>query len=291
MSGDYSRKRFNPEKHFQGVLRQQGRVDLDADWNEYIDLQDRRWRAETIDVVGRCGVPEETPDGFKIAGPIANLTIGQGRIYVDGFLAENHGASPQFNSTLEERYGTAPILLNDQPYGAGPVTVTPQVRSLVYLDVWRREITHLQDPGLIESAVNIDTTTRYQTAWQVRILGNIAPDVTCETELTEIANWPPANLPSAARLTTSTVAVTTEPDPCLVPPSGGYRGLENHLYRVEVHSATAGGAKVKWSRENGHIASQIIEILPGRTGVRVDSLGRDECASFKNRQLGGVHQR
>jgi hypothetical protein len=21
-------------------------VDLDADWNEYIDLQDRRWRAE-----------------------------------------------------------------------------------------------------------------------------------------------------------------------------------------------------------------------------------------------------
>ena len=51
MSGDYSRKRFNPEKHYQGVLRQQGRVDLDADWNEYVDLQDRRWRAETIDVV------------------------------------------------------------------------------------------------------------------------------------------------------------------------------------------------------------------------------------------------
>ena len=38
MSGDYSRKRFNPEKHYQGVLRQQGRVDLDADWNEYVDL-------------------------------------------------------------------------------------------------------------------------------------------------------------------------------------------------------------------------------------------------------------
>ena len=67
MSGDYSRKRFNPEKHYQGVLRQQGRVDLDAEWNEYVDLQDRRWRAETIDVIGRCGVPSETPDGFKIA--------------------------------------------------------------------------------------------------------------------------------------------------------------------------------------------------------------------------------
>ena len=66
MSGDYSRKRFNPENHYQGVLRQQGRVDLDADWNEYVDLQDRHWRAESIDVIGRCGVPSETPDGFKI---------------------------------------------------------------------------------------------------------------------------------------------------------------------------------------------------------------------------------
>src|SRR5262245_41078994 len=104
MGGDYSRKRFNPENHYQGVLRQQGRVDLDADWNEYVDLQDRRWRAETIDVIGCCGVPSETPDGFKIQGAVTNLTVGQGRIYVDGLLAENHGVTPQFNATLEENY-------------------------------------------------------------------------------------------------------------------------------------------------------------------------------------------
>ena len=281
MSGDYSRKRFNPEKHFQGVLRQQGRVDLDADWNEYVDLQERRWRAETIDVVGRCGVPSETPDGFKIAGSAANLTIGQGRIYVDGFLAENHGANPQFNATLEEKYGTAPIPLNEQPYGAGDLTVPAQVRSLVYLDVWRREVTHLQDPALIEPAVNVDTTTRYQTAWQVKILENISADVNCQTELTDIANWPKKNLPSAARLTTTTVAVIAEPDPCLVPPSGGYRGLENHLYRVEVHSATANSAKIKWSRENAHVATNLLEILATGKTIRVESLGRDDVLRFK----------
>ena len=156
------------------------------------------------------------------------------------------------------------------------------VRLLVYLDVWRREVTHLQAPDLIEPAVNVDTTTRYQTAWQVKVLGDIAADVTCQTEFADIGNWPNDNLPSVARLTTTTVAVGTEPDPCLVPPSGGYRGLENHLYRVEVHSGSATEVKVKWSRENAHVATKILEILAGRTGVKVESLGRDDVLRFKN---------
>ncbi|MBI4003188.1 MAG: right-handed parallel beta-helix repeat-containing protein [Nitrospira defluvii] len=243
-------------------------------------MQDRRWRAETIDVVGRCGVPSETPDGFKIELSGGELTVGQGRIYVEGYLAENHGIAPVFEPTLEEGYGTAALPIKDQPYG-GPVVVPPQVRSLVYLDVWRREVTHLQAPDLIEPAVNVDSTTRYQTAWQVKVLGTIPPDVTCETPLAEIPNWPVANLSSAARLTTGTVAVVTEPDPCLVPPTGGYRGLENHLYRVEVHSAGTTTVRVKWSRENAHVATSIIEILAGRTGVRVESLGRDDVLRFK----------
>ncbi|CBK41954.1 conserved protein of unknown function [Nitrospira defluvii] len=281
MSGDYSRKRFNPEKHYQGVLRQQGRVDLDADWNEYVDLQDRRWRAETIDVVGRCGVPAETPEGFKIGVTGGELTVGQGRMYVDGYVAENHGTAPALDATIEEQYGTAALLVKDQPFG-GPVTIPAQVRSLVYLDVWRREVTYLQAPDLIEPAVNVDTTTRNQTAWQVRILSGIPADVNCETPLEDIPGWPAGNRLSAARLTTTTVAVTTEPNPCLVPPTGGYRGLDNHLYRVEVHSATNTTAKVKWSRENAHVSTAIVETLAGRTTVRVESLGRDNVLRFKS---------
>ena len=282
MSGDYSRKRFNPEKHYKGVLRQQGRVDLDADWNEYVDLQDRHWRAETIDVIGRCGVPSETPGGFKIQKSGNQFTVGQGRIYVDGFLAENHGANWQFNSTLEENYGTAPIPVAEQPYGGKSLEVTNS--SLVYLDVWQREVTYLQDPLLVEPAVNVDTTTRYQTVWQVKVLGlgDIAADVTCQTPLTDIEEWVKENPLSAARLTTTTVAVTTDPDDlCLAPPSGGYRGLENHLYRVEVHDvASTGEVRVKWSRENAHVASNVIEILSDREGIRVASLGHDDILRF-----------
>jgi len=278
MAGDYSRKRFNSENHYQGVLRQQGRVDLDADWNEYVDLQDRRWRAESIDVIGRCGVPSETPDGFKIQNSGNQFTIGQGRIYVDGLLAENHGATPEFNATLEENYGTA-IPVVEQPYSINTVDVTNN--SVVYLDVWRREVTHLQAPLLIEPAVNVDTTTRYQTAWQVKAM-ELTGSVTCQTPLPSLPGWPAQNLPSAARLTTSIVAVSSESAPCLVPPTGGYRGLENHLYRVEVHDVgSSGEVRVKWSRENAHVATNVLQILDGLGGVKVESLGRDDVLRFK----------
>ncbi len=275
MSGDYSRLRFKPDKHYHGVLRQQGRVDLDADWNEYIDIEDRRWRAETIDVVGRCGVSAETPDAFKIGISGEELTVGPGRIYVDGYVAENHGAASTFDHALEENYGAAPFL-------AGP---RPQARSLVYLDVWCREVTHIQDPELVEAAVNVDTTARYQTAWQVRILelGSSSEDVTCETPLTAIEDWEGENYVSGARLTARTVAVVPESDTsCLIPPTGGYRGLENHLYRVEVHSVGETSVGVKWSRENAHVVARVLEIKNGGTSLKVDSLGRDEILSFKN---------
>ncbi len=61
MSSDISRQRFNPTNDFSSVLMQQGRVQLDADWNEGNDILDRHWRSETIDIIGRCVVPLETP--------------------------------------------------------------------------------------------------------------------------------------------------------------------------------------------------------------------------------------
>ena len=95
MSSDISRQRFDPTKNFSSVLMQQGRVQLDADWNEWSDILGRRWRSETIDVIGRGVVPLETPNGFEIQISGTGLTIGRGRIYVDGLQAENHGAGDQ----------------------------------------------------------------------------------------------------------------------------------------------------------------------------------------------------
>ncbi|MGH6838265.1 MAG: DUF6519 domain-containing protein [Methylocella sp.] len=48
--------------------------------------------------------------------------------------------------------------------------------------------------------------------------------------------------------------------PCVLPPKSRYRGLENHLYRIEVHTSgnTADANRVptfKWSRENGSVVT------------------------------------
>ena len=76
------------------------------------------------------------------------------------------------------------------------MTIPSQVRSLVYRpDVWRREVTYLQAPDLIEPAVNVDTTTRNQTAWQVRILSGIPAEVNCDTPLEDVPGWPARNRP------------------------------------------------------------------------------------------------
>ena len=51
--GDISRSSFRPEAHFSSVRMQQGRVQLDADWNEQVDITSRWNRAATTDIVGR----------------------------------------------------------------------------------------------------------------------------------------------------------------------------------------------------------------------------------------------
>ena len=55
MKGDFTRSTFKPEKHYSGVRMQQGRVQLDADWNEQIDITAHRTEAEAVDVIGGCG--------------------------------------------------------------------------------------------------------------------------------------------------------------------------------------------------------------------------------------------
>lgn len=282
MSGDYSRQRFNPKHDFSGVLQQQGRVQLDADWNELISILDRRQRAGTTDIIGRGVVPKETSAGFQIQLAGGVLTIGRGRIYVDGLLAENHGKAPlEFDPVLAEQRGTLPVPYNEQPYLPNASTVAPVLQEggphLVYVDVWEREVTSLEDPSLIEKAVGVDTTTRLQTVWQVKVLPNVGAGATCDTP---IQAWTDLTAPSDGRLSTAAVGVPSMTDPCLVPPSGGYRGLENRLYRLEIHEGgSSGTATFKWSRENASVATNVV-MIPALDTLTVKRIGRDSVMRF-----------
>jgi len=121
--GDYTRWTFDPDRDYKSVFKQQGRVDLDADWNEFVEITDRRWRSETVDLGGQDFVPASTPDAFFITPTGANgFNIAIGRMYVDGLVAECHGLpQEQFDPILGEMTGTNPVPYNNQPYYPSPL--------------------------------------------------------------------------------------------------------------------------------------------------------------------------
>src|SRR6266511_2915001 len=89
MKGDFSRKTFVAEKHYAGVLMQQGRVQLDADWNEQLAIQRHRDYTEAEDVIGPCGAPKHNA-GFLVQPTLdgQDLIVSPGRFYVHGRLCE-----------------------------------------------------------------------------------------------------------------------------------------------------------------------------------------------------------
>ncbi|MDQ6744414.1 MAG: DUF6519 domain-containing protein [Actinomycetota bacterium] len=276
MPGDYTRVSFDPRDDYSGVLLEQGRVTLDADVNEQVDLVDRRLRAEVVDTLARGVISRETPNAFLLAVAAGAVTIAPGRALVHGLLAENHGAPPiEFDPVLGEQRGTTPIAYAAQPYLPDAATLAPLPTTgthLAYLDVWPREVSCLEDPKIVEQAIAVDTTTRRQTAWQVRFVDAQDAD-TCASPNPA---YDAATAPSDGRLSTAAVGVPASTDPCTISPFGGYRGLENRLYRVEIHdSGPLGTATFKWSRDNASLGASVLGINAGGTTLTLSRLGRD----------------
>lgn len=280
MSGDYSRCEFDSSCDFQGVLLQQGRPLTDADWNELVAESFRLAQASMLDTFGGAAlVPLSTPNAFQLAFDATNaLTIGIGRIYVDGLLAQNHGLAPYaWDPTLAENVGTLPTPYLQQPYLPNPPALPASGTSLAYLDVWRREVTQYEAPRILEPALGgVDTTTRTQLIWQVKLLalGDTGGALTCSSPDADIPGWSMLTAPTAGRLSTQTAAYGST-DPCIIPPVGGYTGLENQLYRIEIHDPGAPGkATFKWSRDNASVEARVLNVVSG-TSFTVDSVGRD----------------
>jgi hypothetical protein len=289
MEIDISRPTFDAVKHFSSVLHLQGRALMDADLNEQALILLHQLRTAIADIVGPAARPANAP-GFQIftAPPTdkkgADLWISPGRCYVDGILVENEvgDPDPKPNPTWLQ-YSTQPDgyvdltndrdrLPDDKPFG-------------VYLRVWERAITFVQDPAIRDIALGDltpDTAARAKVIWQVAVmpLGTDAKhfdDTVLGPNLKQF-NPRPGLLAARARR-----PLDADKDPCNVPPEAMYRGPENQLYRVEVHSGgqawkgdvgeTLGGATFMWSRENAAVVMPI-EPVKGATVV-LDTLGRD----------------
>ena len=88
MKADITRSTFLSDKRFTGVRQQQGRVQLDSDWNEQVDIQMHRIETETVDLIGEAGGPIGGI-GFEVQTAGSGFILGAGHYYVDGMLLEN----------------------------------------------------------------------------------------------------------------------------------------------------------------------------------------------------------
>lgn len=281
MNGDYSRITHDARDGDSAVLLQQGRILTDADWNEQSAQTQRRVQAEALDTIGRAGVPSETPDGFKIALSGGAVSIGVGRMYVDGVLAENHGLPADvWRATLAELVGTVAVPYTAQPHLPQPPALPTTGKVLVYLKVLRRELTAVDDPDLVEPALGVDTTTRMRTIWQVKAV-SVPSGFVPGAPFDAVPAFLDAEPPATARLSVGTATVDVDPSPCEISPTGGYTGVENQLYRVEVHTpGAAGTATFTWSRDNATVAARVTSIPATLDRLVVDRLGPDDVLSL-----------
>lgn len=321
MKGDFSRISFDAANHFSRVLLQQGRVTLDADPNEQAAILLHYLRTLARDLIGPHGGPADAM-GFALTLDTTGtpgkpvLRIGAGRYYVDGILVENDSACDYAR----------------QPHRTPPADdallqwlLKPTTDLWLYLDVWERHVTWIEDDAIRESALGgPDTCTRAQVVWQVRALPRATlvdtlqarrdaidkrladPSVVLTADQRAALQARRDRLDADARalspdtggqagtdcgapldaldgLSDALMTARLDPgqqvkDPCTLSPDALYRGVENQLYRVEIHRGSAAGVQptFKWSRDNGSVATRWL----GTQGTQANQLAVDSSRGF-----------
>jgi hypothetical protein len=171
-------------------------------------------------------IPDFSADFYVQGG---DGTIGAvGRYYVDGLACIKEG----FETYLTQKDYPEPAAVQGLAFP-----------RLVYLDVWKRTITAVEDPDIQEVALGgPDTCAREQLVSQVKVVS----DSSCAADIRAQLR------PQKAGTLTAKLSPKAEQDRCDFRPELDYSGLNNSLYRIEIHTAgNANTATFKWSRNNG----------------------------------------
>ena len=164
MHADLSRWIFQPDRHYSRVVVQQGRVSLDSDANAQASILLHYLRALAADLIGEFGGPSGNA-GFAITtgpiGPDATLSIGTRPLLRRRSALRGRG-----------RTGRRPSTTSSSPTATAPCPPAHDSRApyLVWLKVWERFISAVEDPDLREIALGLngpDTTGRTRMVWQV----------------------------------------------------------------------------------------------------------------------------
>lgn len=304
--GDFTRDTFDPINQFSRVLMQQGRVQLDADWNEQVSIMLHYLRNLACDLGSEHWGPgpadadiNNTQDyaGFniKMINDNNDFSIGNGHYYVKGLLCESGVTNTEQSDNLYTYLAQPDFPVFDElqkKWQDNLGSISTEQAILVYLDVWERHLTYVNDDSMREVALGgPDTTTRARLVWQIKVkiveasvpsspspLNLIHPlKASYQLFLDQIET---EKKPGTGELCAKVKDKTTDNnDPCLVAPESRYRGPENQLYRVEIHQASltpeglSQAPTYKWSKENASVIFPVTEI--NGEIISVEHLGRD----------------
>lgn len=316
MKNDITRNTFDAVKHFSRVLIQQGRVQLDADWNEQVSILLNYLRALTSDLLGPGAGPEGAC-GFelvvdknliKVLGTKEqekasslfekeHVVIAPGRYYVGGWFAENDKFASFFHQPSR--------LTLDEAAAKDLSTVNKEV--VIYLDLWERHVTWIEDDDIREKALGgPETATRAKVEWVVRARQLAENEQSARKKVTPpkdtaklrgalqplFEEWSGNQWKNRGLLRAGIEEQAQSDDPCVSSPESVYRGIENQLYRVEIHrsgqawdgeneTARSNAATFKWSRDNGSVAAAWLD---GEGDILKVTAGRDQARSFASGQ-------
>ena len=278
MAGDRARVSYDPSRKWRGVVAQQGRVTVEADWNEAATIDAERDRRLTLDVVGTTGTPDggyvvtavpatgspPEPTGSPPVSTPGDLTIGPGTLYLGG---------QRLDLDAPVSYSTQPDWLD---YSTDPLWAPPAVPAsagtsyeLVYLLASEQEVSAVEDPALADVALGGPDTMQRQRILQ-RFVRKPIQSGTCHESWSGLVSslgseglqFDAASMMigSTTTLQVSFPSIPAAPDPCQPVATGGYLGAENQMIRVMVTRAdTSGAPTIVWGFDDASFLYRVVQ--------------------------------
>ena len=285
MAGDRARVSYDPSRKWRGLIAQQGRVTVEADWNEAAMIGDEHDRQAALDVIGPAGTPDggyavtAAPREDERSGSARHdLTIGPGTLYLGG---------ERLNLTESVRYSAQPEWLD---HSTDPMWEAPHARrgrngrhELVYVLAAEQEVSAVEDPALADVALGGPDTMQRRRILQ-RFVRCPSDSATCDGSRDALKAsladhglmFDPASMTAAS---TARLAVS-------FPAAGGYLGAENQMIRVMVSGIDdeTGDPTIVWGFDDASFLYRVQAVAgSGSTTLTLASAPVD---SFHNPRLG-----
>jgi hypothetical protein len=267
MGSDRARVTYDPRQQYRSVVMQQGRVTLEADWNEAQQITEEEIRREALDIVGSCGTPD---DGYRVVLPTSPVTppydfsVTDGTMYVGGLRAHVYESVQYSNQQDWRDYSSDPDWVDPSN--------TPPPNEFVYLFLREQEVSAVEDSDLKDIALGgPDTAQRTRVLQRIVRVGCTGTDCTSGLFAAE-RNWQneglhfdaaDMRLKSWGGLEVRFSNQAQEKNLCQPQAQGGYLAPDNQLIRVQITcNDPKKGLKFVWGFDDASFLYKV-QVDPG----------------------------